>query len=168
MSHSPITAKISHLRQRSIVATLEAVLVLFGALLAIAILPSLLLRYFYDTSTLLESPKLLEYIPVAAFVLAAIYFFRALIGNMRREKQVSQLMTELENCDDGCCGSCCTDEENQENEEDWDEDLKELEELLAEVEAEEKAEKKSSTKSTKKATSKSGKVAKSAKKASKK
>lgn len=166
MSKSPAAAKISHLRQRSMVATLEAVLVLFGALLAIAVLPTLLLRYFYDTSTLVESPKILEYIPVGAFVLAAFYFFRALIGNMRREKQVSQLMVELDNCDD-CCGDCCsTDEKGEGADEDWDEDLKELEELLAEVEAEEKSEKKSTKKASKPA--KAAKVAKSAKKASKK
>lgn len=164
MSHSPASTKISHLRQRSMVVTLEAVLVLFGALLAIAVLPTLLLRYFYDTTTLMESPAVLEYIPVVAFVLATFYFLRALIGNMRREKEVSQLMVELEN-DDCCGGACCTDQEG-ENDEDWDEDLKELEDLLAEVEAEEKSEKKSVKKSSKPA--KVAKVAKTAKKASKK
>lgn len=164
MSHSPASAKISHLRQRSMVVTLEAVLVLFGALLAIAILPTLLLRYFYDTTTLMESPVALEYIPVVAFVLATIYFLRALIGNMRREKQISQLMTEMEN--DDCCGGACHSDHAEESDEDWDEDLQELEELLAEVEAEEKSEKKSAKKASKPA--KAAKVAKTAKKASKK
>lgn len=166
MSHSPAAAKISHLRQRSIVATLEAVLVLFGALLTIAVLPTLLLTYFYDTSTLMESPKLLQYIPVGAFIVATFYFFRALIGNLRREKQVAQLMSELDQCEDGCCGGSCCSDKDGEADEDWDEDLKELEELLAEVEAEEKVDKKSTKKSSKPA--KIAKVAKTAKKVSKK
>ncbi len=165
MSHSPASTKISHLRQRSMVVTLEAVLVLFGALLAIAVLPTLLLRYFYDTTTLMESPAVLEYIPVVAFVLATVYFLRALIGNMRREKEVSQLMIELEN--DDCCGAGCCSDKDGEADEDWDEDLKELEDLLAEVEAEEKSEKKSTKKASKPAA-KVTKVAKTAKKASKK
>lgn len=148
MSHTMAHSKISELRSRSLIVTMEAIMVLFGAIMAIAILPSLLLRYFYDATTLIEQPKLLEYIPVAAFVVATIYFLKALIGNMRREKMIGQLMAEAEamhgeGCGSGCCGKgdcgddCCTDGENGEDEE-WDEDLKELETLLAEVEAEDK------------------------------
>lgn len=150
MSHSPIHFKISQLRHQSMVRTTEAIMVLFGSIVAIAVLPSLLLRYFYDTSTLLEQPKLLEYIPVAAFVIAGLYFFNALISNMRNERQVRQLMNEMEMMGDDCCGgACCSDHDTAAaGDEDWDEDLKELEDLLAEVEKEEKTGKKSTAKSS--------------------
>lgn len=160
MSKSPIHFKISELRQRSMLRTTEAIMVIFAAIIAIAILPTLLLRYLYDPTQLLEQPKLLEYIPVVSVVIAAFYFLRALLGNMKRENEIKSLMMELEVMDDDCCGSgkCCSDE--SEDDEDWDEDLKELEELLAEVEAEEAAaEKKTSKKKSnkKKTTKKSSK-----------
>lgn len=150
MSHHPVYAKVSNLRQRSIVETLEALLVVFGAVIGIAIVPTLLLRYFYDTSTLLEQPKLLEYLPVALTLIAGFYLVKALFNNFRHERQIKQLLTELEAMDD-CCGNCCGNSgadkadkagRAEEADEDWDEDLKELEELLAEVETEEKSTKK--------------------------
>ncbi|NCN87418.1 MAG: hypothetical protein GW941_00830 [Candidatus Pacebacteria bacterium] len=158
---SPIQFKISELRQRSMLRTTEAILVVFAAIIAIAVLPSLLLRYLYDPTQLLEQPKLLEYIPVVSIVIATFYFVRALLGNMKREKEVSSLMTEMEMMEDGCCGSgkCGSNDDDMEDE-DWDEDLKELEELLAEVEAEEAAEetkKPAKKKSTKKTSKKSSK-----------
>ena len=161
MSHSPIHFKIAELRQRSMLRTTEAIMVIFAAIIAIAILPTLLLRYMYDATQLLEQPKALEYIPLISVIVAAIYFFRALVGNMKREKDVKRLIVEMEMMNDDCCGggkcsngNCSTDDEAED--EDWDEDLKELEELLAEVEAEEKAENKKSDKkkSTKKSTKK--------------
>ncbi|MDH5532794.1 MAG: hypothetical protein OEX81_00005, partial [Candidatus Pacebacteria bacterium] len=158
--HSPVHFKIAELRQRSMLRTTEAIMVIFAAIISIAILPTLLLRYMYDTTQLLEQPKLLEYIPVVSVVIAAFYFIRALIGNMKREKEVSGLMMEMELMDDGCCGSGkCGSSDSDDEDEDWDEDLKELEELLAEVEAEEAAESKKTTKksSKKKTTKKSTK-----------
>jgi hypothetical protein len=156
MSHSPVHFKIAELRQRSMLRTTEAIMVIFAAIISIAILPTLLLRYMYDATQLLEQPKLLEYIPVISVVIAAFYFIRALIGNMKREKEVKSLMMEMELMNDDCCGSkggsCCKEGATDEDE-DWDEDLKELEELLAEVEAEEASEKKkkpAKKKSTKK------------------
>ena len=139
MSKSPIHFKISELRQRSLLRTNEAIMVIFAAIIAIAVLPTLLLRYLYDTSQLLEQPKLLEYIPVVSIVIAAFYLVRALLGNMKRENEIKSLMMELEVMGDDCCGSCANNDDMDAEDEDWDEDLKELEELLAEVEAEEKA-----------------------------
>lgn len=146
MSHSPVHFKIAELRQRSMLRTTEAIMVLFAAIISIAILPTLLLRYMYDATQLLEQPKALEYIPIVSVVIAAFYFLRALVGNMKREKEVKGLMMEMELMDDGCCesGKCGNSNSNDEDE-DWDEDLKELEELLAEVEAEEAEEKKTTT-----------------------
>jgi hypothetical protein len=157
---SPIQFRISELRQRSMLRTTEAIMVIFAAIIAIAVLPTLLLRYLYDPTQLLEQPKLLEYIPVVSIVIATFYFLRSLMGNMKREKEIGSLMMELEMMEDDCCGSgkCGTDEDL--NDEDWDEDLKELEELLAEVEAEEATEAKKSTKkksTKKKSTKKSSK-----------
>jgi len=139
--------------------TTEAIMVIFAAIIAIAILPTLLLRYMYDATTLLEQPKLLEYIPVVSVVIATFYFIRALIGNMKREKELNGLMMEMELMNDDCCGkgSCCNGGSADEaDDEEWDEDLKELEELLAEVEAEEATEskKKTTKKSSKKKSSK--------------
>lgn len=154
MEKSPIQFKISELRQRSMLRTTEAIMVIFAAIIAIAILPTLLLRYMYDATTLLEQPKLLEYIPVVSVVIATFYFLRALLGNMKREKKAKNLMMEMELMGDDCCGGKCND--SLDDDEDWDEDLQELEELLAEVEDEEKADKKKSPKK-KKSTKKSSK-----------
>jgi Flp pilus assembly protein TadB len=161
---SPIQFKIAELRQRSMLRTTEAILVVFAAIIAIAVLPTLLLRYLYDPTQLLEQPKLLEYIPVVSIVIATIYLLRALLGNMKREKEVKSLVMEMEMMDDGCCGSgkCGGHSEDSMEDEDWDEDLKELEELLAEVEAEEAAE------GTKKSSKKKAAPKKSTKKSSKK
>jgi hypothetical protein len=140
MSNSLNHFKVKELRKRSMVRTTEAIMVIFGALLAIAILPGILLKYLYAGQQLFEQPKLLEYIPIVAFGIATLYFLRALTGNMKRDSEAKKLMIEIEMMGDDCC-----DANSNDDDEDWDDDLQELEELLAEVE--EKAPKKKAVKS---------------------
>lgn len=150
MSHTT-HFKAADLRRKSMVATVEAILVSFFALMSVAILPSLLLRYLYADQQLFEQPALLEYIPVAAFVISLAYFVAALWGNKRREKQIKQMIVDMEMMADDCgCGSHCN-----ESDENWDEDLKELEEMLADVDS-----KDTTVKSSKKTAAKSKKTAK--------
>jgi len=158
MSHSPNHFKVMEIRKRSMVHTTEAIMVIFAALLAIAILPSILLKYLYAGQQLFEQPKLLEYVPIVSFGIATFYFLRALIGNMKRDSEVKRLMVEIDMMGDDCCGSSRGSSSNDGNDdEEWDDDLQELEELLAEVEEEEKTPKKKAAKKSRVTRSKKSK-----------
>jgi len=152
--------QIQDLRKQSVVEILEAMMMLLGALFVTALLPSLLLRYFYADAQLFEQPKTLEYIPVAAFVVGIFYLLKAYFNNLRRNAQIRKLQMEL-GADGSCCGTCtdcATDDKavaeskDETEEEDWEKELAELEALLDEEEKEapKKAIKKTSKKSTKK------------------
>ena len=161
MTYSHTQFQIQELRARNQQKVLESILVLLAALFISALLPSLLLRYFYDTAQLLEQPRALEYIPVVSFVVGIGYLLFALIGNMMREKKISQLQSELATMSHDCnCGHAHDDAISSD-------ELAELERMVDEVldtkEAEEKTAKKSS-KATKSAKKKSASKSKSSKK----
>lgn len=108
--------KISQLRQDKVIYAVESIAVFVLALFASAFLPNLLLRYFYDQTTLTEVPPLLEYIPVAAFLVGVGYFVYVMIGNMGRLSKIKKLEKELDDliathgdhcCEGNCdCGEC--------------------------------------------------------------
>ena len=156
MKNSQVQFKIQNLRAKSLLETMEALLVSVAAFMVMAILPSLLIRYLYESANLFEQPKTLEYIPVLAFSVSIFYIVKALFFNMRRAGQIKILEMELEATDDSC--ESCQGEDEAEDE-DWEKELAELEALLDEDD------KKTDGKSAKKASKKS--LKKSAKKKSK-
>ena len=113
MHHSSSSSKIKNLRSKNQTTMLTALTVLVASLFATAVLPTLLLRYVY-AGELFERPVLLEYIPVASFVLGMGYFLVSVIGNAMRALRINQLekQMKMENdscncCGDGCgCGDC--------------------------------------------------------------
>lgn len=103
--------KISQLRQDKQLFAIESIAVFVFALFTSAFLPNLLLRYFYDQATLTEVPPVLEYIPVAAFVVGVGFFLFVLFTNMGRLNKIKKLEKELDDLlathGDHCCDGIC-------------------------------------------------------------
>jgi len=103
--------KISQVRQDKQLMTIESMAVFLCALFVSAFLPNLLLRYFYDQATLTELPPVLEYIPVAAFVVAVGFFIYVVFTNMGRLAKIKKLESELDTLlashGDHCCDGMC-------------------------------------------------------------
>jgi hypothetical protein len=98
---------VTQLRTKNLTRTLETILAFLSALFITALLPSLLARYMYSEEQLMTSqPVLLEYIPVAAFVVAMLFLAFAVVGNFIREKLAKQLESELEMSGDDCGCNC--------------------------------------------------------------
>lgn len=103
--------KISQLRHDKLIYAVESIAVFVLALFASAYLPNLLLRYFYDQATLTEIPPVLEYIPVAAFVVGVGFFLYAMLGNLARMGKIKKMEAELDALiathGDHCCEGNC-------------------------------------------------------------
>lgn len=110
--------QVNQLRLRSLVTLVEALLVSFVALIASAILPALLLRYVYAGQQLLAQPKVLEYLPLATFVVIVGYFLYAMVSGFMREMSARKLEKQLAatmmacgcdecGCDTTCSHDCC-------------------------------------------------------------
>lgn len=108
--------RIAQLRQQKIAVSLEVIAILFFATFVSLFLPQLLFQYIYSGQHLTEPPALLQYIPLAAFVVGALYFVYAVIGNVTRSMTIAKLekemmmMTEDDMCCAGCSGDCKCDE----------------------------------------------------------
>lgn len=187
MKQSSLQFQITRLQQAKMNTTVESIAVVVLALFVSAILPSLLVRYYYADQQLFEQPQLLEYIPVVAFVLGAGYGIFAFAINFLRSRKIKQLSEELDRellfADSSCCGQdcgsskgCCSDSfsDFDSSDDDWAdaESFEELDRMVDEVIAENESKKNnkpmksSSSKSTKKSAGKS--ASKSANKSSKK
>ncbi len=95
------------LRTQSVVKAVESIAVFVFALFTSALLPSLLFRYLYANQELTEQPKMLEYIPVAAFVVGVAYFVYAMVGNWARDGKARRLEQEAIECGCDDCGCDC-------------------------------------------------------------
>lgn len=122
--------KIQGLRQQSQGAMVEALAIMMFALFLTAFLPQILIRFLYADQQLMSEPMLLQYIPIATFVLGVLGFLMAFFGNWRRRGEIRRLEKELSSmsmmdccsgCDDACacddhgnceCGSCDVDGKN--------------------------------------------------------
>lgn len=147
MSHSYKQFQIQDLRNQNNQRLLESLVGFLFALFAVALLPSLILQFFFDRTQLLEQPAVLEYLPVIAFVLPTLYFLYALLTNFARSKRIAQLHKELENMND-CCGHCHTDDAINSDE------LAELERMVDEVLDQNDVDKTTTTKAAPKRTTK--------------
>lgn len=106
--HTPTKRKMKQLYRKSSVVMTTSIAVLLASLIAIAILPTLLIRYLYAGQQLFEQPMLLEYIPVVSFVIGMGYFLYAVVSNFMRSQQISRLEKQLEMDGDSCyCGDDC-------------------------------------------------------------
>ncbi|MDA1079307.1 MAG: hypothetical protein O2840_01295 [bacterium] len=75
--------------------TMEGLFTVVASLFVTALLPSLLIKYFYANAQLFEQPKLLEYIPVATFAISAVYIVFVIFGNIVRGSKIRQAEAEL-------------------------------------------------------------------------
>lgn len=136
--------RINELRALNTQRTLEGIFIIVLALFVSALLPSILLRYFYADVQLFEQPLVLEYIPVASFAIAAAYSLYIMLGNFARGKQIKQMKEEL---------ALTVDIETAADLGTTEEELKELEaivdEALKQQEASVKTQKSSSAKKNK-------------------
>jgi len=95
MNNQALQFKIQNLRSTTMQRTTEGLFVVVASLFVTALLPSLLIKYFYANAQLFEQPKLLEYIPVATFVISVAYIVFVIFGNMTRGAKIRQAETEL-------------------------------------------------------------------------
>lgn len=110
MKCSQLQFDIDQLRKEKMIYAIESIAVFVFALFATVFLPQLLYKYFYANQKLLEEPKLLGYIPVAAFVIGMGYFAYAMITNLIRAVKIRRLEKELADCCNCGCGSAdCTE-----------------------------------------------------------
>lgn len=132
---------IQDLRQQSQQKVLESILLFIAALYITALLPSILVRYVYTDPNMIEQPKLLEYIPVAAFAIAVLYMIYSLVGNFTRGKKIAQLQRELDEMAENGYDDCgCNDLDDAE--------LAELEAIVEDVLQEEPVATKKTSKTT--------------------
>ena len=143
MKTSKLQYEANALRMEKMIFGIETIAVYIAALFTSALLPSLLFQYVYKNANPFEQPAVIQYIPVAAFIIATAYFVYAtvmIIGKANKVKQLEKEMLEMGDC---CCGECG----------DMDE-LKALEDMaMAEIEKAEKkapAKKKTTRKAKKK------------------
>ena len=112
MKHSSLKFKIKGLRQDRLYVAVESISVVIISLFVSALLPSLLVRYVYANQQLFEQPKVLEIIPVAAFVISVAFAVYAVVTNVMRTIKIASLTKEyekleLESMNNGCCGGGC-------------------------------------------------------------
>jgi hypothetical protein len=109
MKQSSLQFKISQLRHENLAYTMDSIGVFLFSLFLSAFLPQILFRYLYANQQLLEQPKVLEYIPVAAFVIGVGFFIFAMVTNIMRKMKIMKLEKELAQLNEmGCdCGGMC-------------------------------------------------------------
>jgi hypothetical protein len=179
MKHSSLKFQISRLQQAKLNTNVEIISVIVLALFTSAILPNLLVRYYYINQQLMEEPALLEYIPVLAFVIGVGYGVFGIFLNILRSMKIKKLTKELEHefsmlemsdcCSSNCCGGCNPNQseslDSKSSDSDWAdmESFEELDKMVDEVIAKNEAQK-SSVKSAKGSVKKSAKTKTSSKK----
>ncbi len=126
--------KIQQLRAQNGVCMISTVAVYMASLFTIAVLPSLIIRYFYAEQQLFDQPQILDLVPVVAFAISTLYFLFGAGMSIARELSARKLEKTLatENCCGGSCGcadgSCCNDSMDVS-----DEELAELESIVEEA-----------------------------------
>ncbi len=137
--------RIKFLYAQSVLSTLQAIMVFIAALFTTALLPSLVVRFFYAEQDLFAAPPVVEYIPVVSFAISALYFLYVIVANLRRGMMIRSLtkqaeLAEQSDCGDCGCGGCAPDTSVDMSE------LQELEELVDTAMKTKSATKKKSTK----------------------
>src|SRR5260221_10270667 len=100
--------EISQLRQQNVVKMIESIAVFVFALFVTAFFPQLLFKYFYANQQLTEQPAIFDYIQVGSFLLGALYFLYAAVGNYQLNMKIPKLTKEIQS-NDMMGGACCSD-----------------------------------------------------------
>jgi hypothetical protein len=107
--YSSLKFKITQLRQEKVINAIESVTVFMFCIFLSVFLPNLLFRFVYANQQLTETPKVLENLPVAIFVVGVGYFLYAMLGNLLRSSKIRRLEKELDEMvtmSDACCSDC--------------------------------------------------------------
>lgn len=106
--------QIASLQRRQVSAGVESVAVSLFAVITAVLLPQLVFQYLVETNPdALESTVALQYIPHAAYALAALVFIAMIIGNFLRNRRINRIEQELSvlaytedawSCDCSCDG----------------------------------------------------------------
>jgi hypothetical protein len=147
--------EIQSLRTKNLTTAVESISVILGAVVFNMLAPQLLIKYYYDVTTLIETPPIFEMLPLVTYTIAVAFFFYAMVGNFLRGRRIKSLEQELILMGDDCCGSCDHHSDHSHDDEDISpEELQELEKIVEEAmktKGKSKA-KKSATSKTKTAT----------------
>lgn len=95
MINPTLQFQIEQLRTKNLQKTMEALFILVAALFVSALLPSLMVRYVYAGQQLMEEPRALQFIPVAAFIIGVGYSIYVIVTNLMREMKASRLEMEM-------------------------------------------------------------------------
>lgn len=123
MSHSQ--KQINRLYLQNAVSTVQAIMLFVAALFSTALLPSLIVRYFFAEQDLFAPPAIVEYIPVISYAVAMLYFVYVLVSNFNRNRKIKVLTAQATE-DFGCCGECSPESSNMP-------ELRELEQIVDEA-----------------------------------
>lgn len=108
--------QIASLQRRQVNAGVESVAVSLFAVITAVLLPQLVFQYLVETNPdALENTVALQYIPHAAYALAALVFVVMIVGNFLRNRRINRIEQELSvlaytedawscNCDCNCDG----------------------------------------------------------------
>ena len=95
MTQSSTQLQIQALRSTNQQRILEGILVFIAALFVSALLPSLMLQYFFADQMLTEAPLVIEHMSGVTFTIAMLYLLFVVIGLFTRGKKIAQLQREL-------------------------------------------------------------------------
>lgn len=95
MNQSYAQYQVQSLKMTNIQRVMESVMVMFIALFSTAVLPSLLIQYVYNDPTMLQPPKVIEYIPMVCYAISALYVIFVIVTNMQRGKKIKQLEQDM-------------------------------------------------------------------------
>ncbi len=101
--------KITSLRQEKMATGIEAITILFFSTFVALFLPQLLFQYVYAGQALTQPPALLQYIPLAAFIIGTAYVLYAIVSNVQRGMMIKKLEKEMMGMSmgsDACCEGC--------------------------------------------------------------
>jgi hypothetical protein len=110
MTSSLLQFKIAQLRQERTTVVNASIAVFVFLLFTVALLPNLLVNYYYANQNLTEAPALLNQIPLAVFVIGMADFLFTLVTFFRLGAKAKSLEKELDSMaimDASCCANGC-------------------------------------------------------------
>jgi hypothetical protein len=138
--------QVKQLRSQNMVTLMASLTLFVASLFTIALLPTLLIRYYYANQNLLAQPPLLDSIPLIGFVVAKVFFLYAVVMVIKREMKARKLEVQAMNDDCDCnCGHYHHDDMDV-----TDEEMAELESIVEKAMSAKKSSKKAKSSSKKK------------------
>ncbi len=88
--------KIQQLRLDKMILGIETIAVFILAVMVTIFLPSILYTYAYADQQLTAEPPVMQYIPVASFGVAVLFFAYATLKSIGKMRQIAKLEREME------------------------------------------------------------------------